>query len=175
MGGPSGKLRTAELFLPSAGTSCALPLFPEIRREHTLDNNIICGGYETIRDTCLKWSPDTGSWVELLCSLWLLIDISTSPGHRSLGWVLTSWEVWSVQLQLLWSKMMELKSQPSSLTIIQCRCFRNAVMLIVAAVSLTGRPVLSPTQTQWSSQGESSPTPLCPGTVSRDGWRTYRL
>ena len=66
MGGSSGKLRTAELFLPSAGTSCALPLFPEIRREHTLDNNIICGGYETIRDTCLKWSPDTGSWVELL-------------------------------------------------------------------------------------------------------------
>ena len=66
MGGSSGKLRTAELFLPSAGTSCGLPLFPEITRQsHTLDNNIICGGEES-RDTCLKWSPDTGSWVELL-------------------------------------------------------------------------------------------------------------
>ena len=65
MGGSKGKLRTSELFLPSAGTLCALPLFPEIRREHTLDNNIICGGADS-RDTCLKWSPDTGSWVELL-------------------------------------------------------------------------------------------------------------
>ena len=64
-GGSSGKLRTAELFLPSTGKSCALPLFPDTRQSHTLDNNIICGGADS-RDTCLKWSPDTGSWVELL-------------------------------------------------------------------------------------------------------------
>ena len=55
----------AELFLPSTRTSCVLPSLPDRRGRHTVDNNIICGGYHT-RDTCLKWSPDTGSWVELL-------------------------------------------------------------------------------------------------------------
>ena len=57
--------KTAELFLPSAGTSCTLPPFPEGRVSHTVDNNIMCGGSDT-RYTCLKWSPDTGSWDELL-------------------------------------------------------------------------------------------------------------
>ena len=55
----------AELFLPSGGTSCVLPSLPDLRSRHTVDNNIICGGFYT-KDTCLKWSPDTGSWVELL-------------------------------------------------------------------------------------------------------------
>ena len=55
----------AELFLPSGGTSCVLPSLPDIRARHTVDNNIICGG-EWSRDTCLKWSPDTGSWEALL-------------------------------------------------------------------------------------------------------------
>ena len=63
------------------------------------------------------------------CSLWTLIGMRTSPGHQSLEWVLSSWEVRSVQLQLLWSKMMEPKSQPSHLNMIHCKCFRNAVML----------------------------------------------
>ena len=30
-----------------------------------MDNNILCGGEET-EDSCLKWSPDTGTWEELL-------------------------------------------------------------------------------------------------------------
>ena len=66
-GGNGDAATGAELFLPSAGTSCVLPPFPDnrSRRRHTVDNNIICGGEES-RDTCLKWSPDTGSWVELL-------------------------------------------------------------------------------------------------------------
>ena len=55
---------TAELFLPSAGTSCVLPSLPDNRALHTVDNNIICGGFHT-NDTCLKWSPDTGTWEEL--------------------------------------------------------------------------------------------------------------
>ena len=60
-----GTLNTAELFLPSDGTSCALPSLPQIRRYHTVDNNILCGGYGT-EDSCLQWSPDTGTWEELL-------------------------------------------------------------------------------------------------------------
>ena len=62
-GGAGGA--TAELFLPSVGTSCVLPPLPDPRRRHTVDNNIICGGIDT-RDTCMKWSPDTGSWEALL-------------------------------------------------------------------------------------------------------------
>ena len=64
-GGRNPDLKTAELFLPSAGTSCTLPKFPEGRYSHTVDNNIMCGGPATWT-SCLKWSPDTGSWEELL-------------------------------------------------------------------------------------------------------------
>ena len=63
--GGYGDTAGAELFLPSAGTSCMLPSLPDIRSRHTVDNNIICGGYHT-KDTCLKWSPNTGSWEKLL-------------------------------------------------------------------------------------------------------------
>ena len=55
---------TAELFLPSDRTSCTLPSLPQYRYRHTLDNHILCGGYDT-SDTCLQWSPDTGTWEEL--------------------------------------------------------------------------------------------------------------
>ena len=54
-----------ELFFPSDGTTCTLPPLPQIRRGHTVDNNILCGGIGT-HDSCLKWSPDTGTWEELL-------------------------------------------------------------------------------------------------------------
>ena len=30
-----------------------------------MDNHILCGGGNT-DDTCLQWSPDTGTWEELL-------------------------------------------------------------------------------------------------------------
>ena len=56
---------TAELFLPSDGTSRTLPSLPETREDHTVDNHILCGGYDTSY-SCLQWSPDTGTWEELL-------------------------------------------------------------------------------------------------------------
>ena len=56
---------TAEIFLPSAGTSCTLPLLPQTREDHTVDNHILCGGADT-SDSCVQWSPDTGTWEELL-------------------------------------------------------------------------------------------------------------
>ena len=59
------------------------------------------------------------------CSLWTLKGVRTSPGHRSMAGVLTSWGVTLVQRHQLWSKMMEPKSQPSSWNIVQCKCFRN--------------------------------------------------
>ena len=59
------KTYSEELFLPSAGTSCTLPLFPNERFRHTVDNNILCGGTWS-KDTCLIWRPDAGSWEELL-------------------------------------------------------------------------------------------------------------
>ena len=60
---------TAELYLPSAGTSCTLPNLPKVRFAHTADNDILCGGRSTVivaRDSCLQWSPTTGSWEELV-------------------------------------------------------------------------------------------------------------
>ena len=56
---------TAELFLPSDGTSCTLPSLPQIRYRHTVDNHILCGGDGT-EGSCLQWRPDTGTWEELL-------------------------------------------------------------------------------------------------------------
>ena len=58
--------KTAELFLPSTGTSCALPNLPELRYYHSADNNILCGGSTNYNGNCLQWSPDTGTWEELL-------------------------------------------------------------------------------------------------------------
>ena len=58
---------TAELFLPSDGTSCTLPLLPQVRRDHTVDNHIVCGGIiQGTDDSCIQWSTDTGTWEELL-------------------------------------------------------------------------------------------------------------
>ena len=59
-------LDTAELFLPSNGTSCTLPSLPQWREAHTVDNHILCGGAGSTSDSCLQWSPDTGTWKELL-------------------------------------------------------------------------------------------------------------
>ena len=54
-------LNSTELYLPSIGTSCSLPNLPDIRLGHTVDNDILCGGSQTL-DTCLQWNPDTGNW-----------------------------------------------------------------------------------------------------------------
>ena len=52
---------TAELYLPSSDASCSLPTIPDARRSHTADQGFLCGGIFT-GDSCLLWSPDTGSW-----------------------------------------------------------------------------------------------------------------
>ena len=52
--------------MPSTNISCSLPKLPDNRWEHTLENSgLMCGGYGT-EDSCLQWSPDTGSWEQLL-------------------------------------------------------------------------------------------------------------
>jgi len=57
---------TAELYVPSTGLSCSLPKLPNNARAHTLESSgLMCGGVFT-PDTCLQWSPDTGSWSEEL-------------------------------------------------------------------------------------------------------------
>ena len=86
-------LNSTELFLPSSGTSytCTIPLLPETRYYHTVDNNILCGGDET-RNSCLKWSPNTGSWADLLT----LSDIRTkhvswTPGPGMGTYLMGGW------------------------------------------------------------------------------------
>ena len=56
-------MNTVELFLPLNGTLCILPALPgDFDREgYTVDNHLLCGGYET-SNTCLLWSPDSGTW-----------------------------------------------------------------------------------------------------------------
>lgn len=57
---------TAELYLPSSGLSCSLPRLPDYRATHTQESSgLLCGGYNTA-DTCIQWSPDTGTWEEYL-------------------------------------------------------------------------------------------------------------
>ena len=89
--GGSG-LDTAELYLPSLGTSCSLPSLPKVTYDHTVDNDIVCGGSLT-SDSCLKWSPSSGSWEDMLT-----LDIER---YRHVSWTLgsgvgTSWEVQAV-------------------------------------------------------------------------------
>ena len=58
---------TAELYQPSTGLSCFLPQLHDRRESHTLESSgLLCGG-EALdsSDTCLQWSPDTGSWQKL--------------------------------------------------------------------------------------------------------------
>ena len=64
MGGEG--LNSVELYNPSSGTRCSLPKLTHTIYYHTLENNIHCGGQGPFGDRCLQWSPDTGSWEELL-------------------------------------------------------------------------------------------------------------
>ena len=57
---------TAELYLPSSGASCTLPSLPEDRAFHTVTRGgLLCGGRYT-KDSCILWSPDSGTWEEAL-------------------------------------------------------------------------------------------------------------
>ena len=55
---------TAELYVPSTGASCTLPSLPDERVGHTVtEGGLLCGGYgPDISDSCLMWSPDSGTW-----------------------------------------------------------------------------------------------------------------
>ena len=64
--GGYGSLNTAELYLPSSGLSCSLPNLPGDRWEHTQESSgLLCGGYGS-EESCIQWSPATGTWEELL-------------------------------------------------------------------------------------------------------------
>ena len=65
-GGDSAAGNTAELYVPSSGASCTLPSLPDYREEHTVsEGGLLCGGRNT-RDSCLMWSPDSGTWEEAI-------------------------------------------------------------------------------------------------------------
>ena len=52
--------------MPSSGVSCSLPQLPDDRGDHTVESSgLLCGGWFT-KDSCLQWSPNTGTWEELL-------------------------------------------------------------------------------------------------------------
>ena len=57
---------TAELYVPSSGASCTLPSLPDNKYYHTVtEGGLLCGGSGT-EDSCLMWSPDSGTWEEAL-------------------------------------------------------------------------------------------------------------
>ena len=64
--GGGSNLKSAELYLPPLRSSCILPSLPDDRVFHSVDNDILCGGGQYTTDSCLQWTPSSGSWVELL-------------------------------------------------------------------------------------------------------------
>ena len=50
--------------MPSTGASCSLPPLPDERVDHTVsEGGLLCGGqFSDTRDSCLQWSPDSGTW-----------------------------------------------------------------------------------------------------------------
>ena len=85
---------TAELFVPTSGTSCTLPPLPQGRGSHTVDNNILCGGSYSNSDSCLQWNQDTGTWEELL-TLELERDshVSWTPGTGIGTYLIGGWGI----------------------------------------------------------------------------------
>ena len=59
-----------------------MPQLPDDRYDHTVESSgLLCGGYDT-KDTCLQWSPDTGTWEDLQLTLDVRRDghVSWTPG-----------------------------------------------------------------------------------------------
>ena len=57
---------TTELYQPASGVSCSMGTLPVSRSLHTLESTgLMCGGYGA-ENSCLQWSPDTGTWEYLL-------------------------------------------------------------------------------------------------------------
>ena len=72
---------TAELYLPSSGASYPLSGLPDWRRYHSVDQELLCGGSYT-PDSCLQWSPDTGSWeAAITLDVWRRDHISWTPAN----------------------------------------------------------------------------------------------
>ena len=70
---------TAELYQPASGVSCALPKLPGGQDGHTVESSgLLCGEM----DTCLQWSPDTGTWEDLMLTLDFrrFLHVSWTPG-----------------------------------------------------------------------------------------------
>ena len=65
-GGNGSAKRIAEIYNPITKTSCSLPNLPEWRHRHTQDGNLLCGGggSSTTINTCVKWSPGSGTWTQ---------------------------------------------------------------------------------------------------------------
>ena len=67
---PSLALKSAEIYLPDTKTSCSLPQMPKMRRYHTQDGGLVCGGElefgshqnsnSHILTLCDTW--DNGTW-----------------------------------------------------------------------------------------------------------------
>ena len=84
-GDPAGN--TAELYLPFSNVSCTLPSLPENRDLHTVtEGGLLCGGplWGTTEDSCLMWSPDSGTWEEALIldvDRWRHVSWTPSSGN----------------------------------------------------------------------------------------------
>ena len=62
---PQNILKTAEIFNPLTNTSCSLPQLPIGRHNQRQGNYVACGGGEgSTQNTCVKWSPDSGTWAQ---------------------------------------------------------------------------------------------------------------
>ena len=83
--GGFGTSDTAELYVPLSGASCTLPSLPDIRAYHTVsEGGLICGGDAT-QDSCIMWSPDSGTWEEALIldvSRWGHVSWTPSSGNN---------------------------------------------------------------------------------------------
>ena len=61
-GHQNGGDRSVEVFNPITKSRCSLPELPRNRRHHSEDGGIVCGGPDDTYNTCVKWSPDSGTW-----------------------------------------------------------------------------------------------------------------
>ena len=86
---------TAELYLPPSGTSCPLPKLPDDRHGHTVsEDGLLCGG-EFTNDSCLQWSPDTGSWdVALTLDVRRQWHTSWTPANSSGTFLMGGYNDW---------------------------------------------------------------------------------
>ena len=92
-GASSAAGNTAELYLPSSGVSCTLPSLPNRRESHTVSKGgLLCGGGYThhkrftAEDSCLKWSPDSGTWEEALTlDVFRRLHVSWTPSSGNNG------------------------------------------------------------------------------------------